>query len=246
MKRILGLVAVTLIPLTISCSWTTPASLLDQETEESVSMQNASFDSIQLFPDNHDLNNKRINYIIKKYGRTIKAHAHRYNIDWRFVLAIIYQESKFDTSAESNRGAIGLMQIMPTTFNDISNEIGIRDITNPRQNISAGIKHLSTLMEIFKSLNDKDRLEMALAAYNAGVGRINDAQQLATFLSDDSNSWHGVKGALKMLSKRYSTLHQLVWETDHPRSGYFNGSHQTIEYVDRVMEYYDLYQKMYD
>ncbi len=246
MKRTIVLAVATLIPLAISCSWTSPGSLKTRGGETSVPVHTASFGSIPFLPEFRPSAVSQSRFIMREYGQTIKDCARHYDIDWRFVLAIINQESKFDTSAESPKGAVGLMQIMPATFNDVTDSTAKTDIADPRQNIAAGIKHLSILMDAFENLSFEDRMKCTLAAYNAGLGRISDAQQLAGFLSNDSNSWEGVRGALPLLSKRFSTLHQRVWDVDHPRNGYFNNYRETIEYVDHVMDYYSQYRQMYN
>ena len=246
MKKIIGVVVVALLPLKINSSWAEFTSHIDitgaKQTSSTVSTLKIDSNKNPI----QDIQNEKNQYILDQYGETIKEYSEEYKIDWRFVLAIMRQESGFDTSAESDKGAIGLMQIMPETFLNVCDDSCINDITNPEQNIVAGIRHLSTLLDLFKSLDREDRLELTLAAYNAGLGRVIDAQQLASFLSDDSKSWKGVKVALPMLSKNFSTLHKMVWDSDHPRYGYFKDSRQTIEYVDRVMQSYNRYQQMYN
>src|SRR4030042_6985938 len=58
--------------------------------------------------------------ILKLYGNTIHDYSKRYDIDWRLVFAVMHQESRFSVDAGSHRGAIGLMQIMPATFENIA------------------------------------------------------------------------------------------------------------------------------
>jgi hypothetical protein len=183
--------------------------------------------------------------ILRLYGSTIRQYARRYHLDWRLILAVIRQESRFSVDAESQRGAVGLMQIMPATFDNIAEDMGLDDIMDPHTNIAAGIKHLATLSETFEGATPDDRTRLTLAAYNAGVGRVLDAQHLASFLNDNPNTWQGVRSALPLLSKRFTTLHERAWEMDRPRNGYFKDYHQTISYVDHVMAYYDDYCQRY-
>ncbi|MGD0338285.1 MAG: transglycosylase SLT domain-containing protein [Bacteroidota bacterium] len=190
-------------------------------------------------------NDDQVERILRLYGSTIHKYSGRYDLDWRLVLAVIRQESRFTIDAESHRGAIGLMQIMPTTFEDIAEQMGLGDIMNPRTNIIAGIKHLSILSGSFDDVAPEDRTRLTLAAYNAGIGRILDAQHLALFLNDNPKTWKGVRDALPLLSKRFTTLHERAWESDRPRNGFFNDYHQTVEYVDHVMAYYDDYRQRY-
>jgi membrane-bound lytic murein transglycosylase F len=183
--------------------------------------------------------------ILKLYGNTIHKYSRRYDLDWRLVFAVMRQESRFSIDAESHRGAIGLMQIMPATFEIIAERMGLEDIMNPRNNIAAGIKHLSTLSNSFEGASPGDRTRLTLAAYNAGIGRVLDAQHLAVFLNDDPMTWEGVRDALPFLSKRYATLHERAWESDKPRNGYFRDYRQTVEYVDHVMAFYNDYCQQY-
>lgn len=183
--------------------------------------------------------------ILRLYGGTIRQYSTRYDLDWRLVLAVIRQESRFSINAESHRGALGLMQIMPTTFENIAEDMGLADIMDPHTNIVAGIKHLSTLSLSFEGAAQDDRTRLTLAAYNAGIGRILDAQHLALFLNDNPNTWEGVRSALPLLSKRFTTLHERAWENDRPHNGYFKDYRQTIRYVDNVMAYYDDYRQRF-
>lgn len=90
--------------------------------------------------------------------------AERHQVDPALVHAIITAESDWNPSAISNKGAQGLMQLMPST----ANELGVRDAFDPRQNIEGGVKHLRGLLERY----DGD-LDRTLAAYNAGGGAVD-------------------------------------------------------------------------
>lgn len=85
-------------------------------------------------------------------------------IDESLVKAVIYTESYFNPNATSNKGASGLMQLMPAT----AAKYGVSDLYNPKQNISAGIKHLKYLMTLFP-----ENMKYVLAAYNAGENAVN-------------------------------------------------------------------------
>lgn len=88
----------------------------------------------------------------------------KYGIDESLVKAVIYTESYFNPNATSNKGASGLMQLMPAT----AAKYGVSDIYNPRQNIVAGIKHLKYLLTLYP-----DNLKHAIAAYNAGENAVD-------------------------------------------------------------------------
>jgi membrane-bound lytic murein transglycosylase MltF len=176
---------------------------------------------------------------IRTYGPTIKRYAGRYGFDWRLVLAIMKQESRFSMLAESHKGAAGLMQLMPVTGEEMARKLDLDDLSHPEHNIQAGIFYLRTLYDLFEGSGEADRLKLTLAAYNAGLSRVNDAQELASYLHEKPTEWQSVRDALPLLSKRFYTLHRSVWGQDKPRSGWFGNAGQTLKYVDSVMDYYD-------
>ncbi len=165
----------------------------------------------------------------------VKACAEEYHIDWQLILAIIKQESQFDTDAVSWCGAQGLMQLMPVTNIEVSNELNVAAARLPEENIRVGVYYFSKLLNLFKNAAPEDRYCLALAAYNAGPGRIYDAQELAAFFNENPNSWSTIRHLLPLLSKRYYSLHQLIWKEGKPQYGYFGGCSQTIAYVGEVM-----------
>jgi membrane-bound lytic murein transglycosylase F len=181
--------------------------------------------------------------VLQSYGSVLRRFSEKYGLDWRLGLAVMKAESRFLVTAESHKGARGLMQIMPRTGDELSKALEIKNITHPKDNIHGGVYYLSKLCGMFDQSEGDDRIRLALAAYNAGVGRVYDAQDLAAYLKDDPSSWTGVKGALPLLSKRYYTLHRNVWEDGEPRiAGWFGNSIETLTYVERVMAYYEEYK----
>jgi hypothetical protein len=93
------------------------------------------------------------------YQSIIHEKASKYNIDPSLVKAVIKTESNWNEKAVSRKGAIGLMQLMPSTANDMN----VRNPFNPEENIEGGVKYLRYLFERFNG-----DLTLALAAYNAG------------------------------------------------------------------------------
>lgn len=93
----------------------------------------------------------------------IEAACERYNIDPLLIYAQMNQESGFKRKATSNKGASGLMQLMP----DTAIRFGVRNIYNPKQNIEAGVKYMRWLLDQFGG-----DVRLALAAYNAGEGSV--------------------------------------------------------------------------
>src|SRR5262245_22297182 len=97
------------------------------------------------------------------YGEIIASVSEAQGINPMLVRALIQVESKFRPTARSRKGAMGLMQLMPST----AREYNVRNPFEPKANIEAGIKHLKSLIDRFGS-----SLELALAAYNAGPGAV--------------------------------------------------------------------------
>jgi soluble lytic murein transglycosylase-like protein len=96
------------------------------------------------------------------YSELIEAAAQAHGVDPMLVQALIQVESNYKPRAKSNKGAMGLMQLMPAT----AREYKVRNAYDPKSNIDAGVRRL-------KSLIDKwGGLELALAAYNAGEGAV--------------------------------------------------------------------------
>ncbi|HXX64483.1 MAG TPA: transglycosylase SLT domain-containing protein [Bacteroidota bacterium] len=179
---------------------------------------------------------------IQSYGPAIKRYAERYGFDWRLVLAVMKQESRFSRHAESSRGATGLMQIMPVTSEELARTLDLEDLSHPVNNIQAGVFYLRKLYDLFDGASDADRIKLTLAAYNAGISRVYDAQEMAAYLHESPLQWQAVRDALPFLSKRFYTLHRSIWGQDKPKSGYFGNARQTINYVDAIMNYYDDYR----
>lgn len=186
-------------------------------------------------------------HFLQLYGPTLRKYSLKYGFDWRLVLAVMKMESRFHPKASSRRGAEGLMQIMPVTQSQIADELGFDegDFQVPHTNIRGGIYYLGKIYRSFegKGITEENRLRLTLAAYNAGIGRITDARAMAKYMSDDPNEWESVKSSLSLLSRKYSSLHEHVWEAGRPTSGYYSQWQQTTGYVERIMAYYTEYCK---
>src|SRR5881296_3163851 len=114
---------------------------------------------------------ERIRYPLH-YEAIVRGHARNYRLDPAFLAAVIYQESKFDASARSESGAVGLMQLTPGTARGIAIRTGgsafrVSDLTDPDINIRYGCWYLQHL---FQKYGDE---RLVLAAHNAGQGNVD-------------------------------------------------------------------------
>ena len=105
----------------------------------------------------------------QKYKAEVKEASSRFGVPESLVRAVIKTESRYNSAAQSGAGAVGLMQLMPSTAKETAGKLGdpslCEDLTNPRANILLGTAHLSYLLS-------KYALPDALAAYNAGEGNL--------------------------------------------------------------------------
>ncbi len=203
-----------------------------------------SYDST-VIPENSIPKLDRQTYIfLTEYGKQLQDLSYTYGVDWRLALAVLRQESAFNPEATSYKGAEGFMQLMPETGLWLASLHNVEDIYNPVANIQLGVIHLRDMLRDFPEAEGENRLELAVAAYNSGLSRVQDAQAVAEFLGDNPNTWPSVKSALPLLSKRFAPLQKHIWRTGRPTSGYFGGYDQTLVYVENVMRYYNIYQNV--
>lgn len=121
-----------------------------------------------------------------------KTYSERYNFDFLMMAALAYQESQLDHSKRSHAGAIGIMQMLPSTAAD--KNVGIPDIEVLENNIHAGVKYLRFLRDRYFSDPAIDPLNQnlfAFAAYNAGPARIRQLRAEAETMGLDPNVWFG-------------------------------------------------------
>lgn len=103
---------------------------------------------------------------LQQYGADLQVAADRHEVPAALLLAVIMEESGGDPDALSHRGARGLMQLMP----DTAREMGVEDPAQPGPNIAGGARYLAEQLERYEG-----RLDLALAAYNAGPGTVDRA-----------------------------------------------------------------------
>lgn len=185
----------------------------------------------------------RYTYVfLNKYGSQLKILCYSYGVDWRLALAVLRTESNFDTEAVSDRGAFGLMQLMPETGIHLASLNDVQDVADPVSNMKLGIIHLRNLLRQFPNAEGQDRVALGIAAYNCGLSRIQDAQTIASYLGDNPYSWTSIRASLQLLSRRYYLLHRHIWLSGKPSSGYFGDYSETENYVENVLHYYNIYK----
>ena len=155
---------------------------------------------------------------------------------FRSVAAIIHKESRFNSNAIGRGGSHGLMQLMPSTVA----RLNINDPYSEEGQIAAGCKLLHRLMNRYadKGVSDStDLYKFALAAYNAGHGRIDDAMKLTEAAGLNPCDWDDVKKILpKMSDKTFIKDAELSIKS-------YNGN-RTKDYVSSVWLVYRHYQNM--
>ena len=139
------------------------ASALDTAMNES-SQQEVKNDDVKLPEIKGLASAKTSTDVLPDFNDIIKSQAEKNGIDENLLRAVIKTESGFNPNARSGAGAMGLMQLMPTT----AQSLGVLDPYNPQQNVEGGTKYLKNLLSKYGG-----NKEMALAAYNAGPGTVD-------------------------------------------------------------------------
>jgi membrane-bound lytic murein transglycosylase F len=159
---------------------------------------------------------------------TFEAAAEEAGMDWRLLAAIGYQESHWDPDAVSPTGVRGIMMLTK----DAASDIGIENRRDPEQSIHGGTGYLVKMLQrIPERIPEPDRTWLALAAYNVGLGHLEDARKLTQKNKGDSDRWVDVKKHLPLLSQK-------KW-FQQTRYGYARGR-EPVRYVENIRTYYDI------
>lgn len=170
----------------------------------------------------------RTRHTLPEFEREFKKAALEHRLPWQLVAAVSYQESQWNNEAVSYTGVRGIMQLTKET----ATHLGLEDRTDPVQSIWGGAKYLRYLLNKTPNyLNAKDRLYLALAAYNIGYGHLLDAQNLLRKYGRNPYSWRQLREVLPMLEDpRYAK------DLEY---GPARGS-EAVEFVERVTSFYNL------
>ena len=155
-----------------------------------------------------------------KYAPLFKKYGALYGFDWMLLAAVAYQESGLDPRKRSPAGAVGLMQVLPSTARD--RRIGMTDIWDAETNVHAGTKYLALLRDSYFDDLENDhsaRTRLALAAYNAGPANVMRARSLAFETGHDPDRWFG--------HVEYAALRTI--------------GRETVRYVSNINKYYMAY-----
>jgi membrane-bound lytic murein transglycosylase MltF len=154
-----------------------------------------------------------------------EKYAGQYDFDYLMIGAQAYQESGLDQSKRSPAGAIGVMQLLPSTAADPN--VGIPDIEKLDKNIQAGTKYLRFIVNRYfndEQMDDVDRMLFAFASYNAGPARVSGLRKKAAKMGLDPNVWfRNVEvAAAKEIGR------------------------ETVQYVSNIYKYYIVYRRLID
>ena len=155
----------------------------------------------------------------------------RTGLDWRLLAALSYQESQWNPLATSPTGVRGIMMLT----SDTADRLGVPDRLDVQPRILGGARYLAMMEnELPARIPEPDRTWMALAAYNVGMGHLEDARRLAQRLGKNPDSWNDVKEVLPLLSNpayaRYLRL------------GYARGGEARI-LAENVRVYYEILKR---
>ncbi|MEX1032517.1 MAG: membrane-bound lytic murein transglycosylase MltF [Cellvibrionaceae bacterium] len=171
---------------------------------------------------------ERVETRLPNWEGYLKAAGEEYEIDWRLLAAMSYQESHWDSKARSHTGVRGLMMLTLVT----AKELGIANRIDPEQSISGGAKYFKKILERMpERIQGTDRTWMALAAYNVGMGHLEDARILTEAQGDNPDKWEDVERYLPLLAKR--KYYQ------HTKHGYARGW-EPVAYVRNIRQFYNI------
>jgi membrane-bound lytic murein transglycosylase F len=171
---------------------------------------------------------KHVRERLPKFESLFKQAAVEYEQDWRFLAAVSYQESLWNSEAVSPTGVKGLMMLT----RDAAKQLKIKNRDDPHKSVLGGTEYfLSMHDKIPERIQEPDRTWLALAAYNIGFGHLEDARILTQNAGEDPDLWMNVRKYLPLLSNK-------KWYK-YTRHGYARGK-EPVVYVQNIRNYFDL------
>jgi membrane-bound lytic murein transglycosylase F len=136
--------------------------------------------------------------VLPRYRQWFQDAADLTGIDWRLIAALAYRESRWDPSATSFTNVRGLMMLTETT----ADRMGLENRLDARESIMAGSRYLQLLKEQLPlRITEQNRLWMALAAYNQGMGHLEDARIIAKRRGLNADVWADVRRVMPLLAR---------------------------------------------
>ena len=171
---------------------------------------------------------ERIRTVLPAYAAIFHQAQQQSGIEWRLAAAIAYQESHWDPQAISETNVRGMMMLTE----DTARRLRVGDRLDARQSIIAGARYLADLKRgLPQRIAEPDRTWIALAAFNIGVGHLEDARVLAVRRKLNPDSWSDLKKTLPLLAQA-----ELA---DGNKYGVARGG-QAVVFVETVRAYYDV------
>ncbi len=169
---------------------------------------------------------KHISTRLPNYREEFQQAGEQTGIPWVLLASMAYQESKWNRHAISPTGVRGLMMLTRSTASDL----GIKNRLDPKKSIAGGARYLAKLYKrLPKAIQSPDeRMHLALASYNVGLGHVRDARLLSRKLGKNPNLWEDIKEVLPLLAQK-----QYYRQLPHR---YARGW-EPVQYVSRIREY---------
>ena len=166
--------------------------------------------------------------LLPTYRDLIQQVATEFTLDWRLLAAIAYQESHWNPRAASPTGVRGMMMLtLPT-----AREMGIEDRLDPMQSLRGGARYLKNMKRrLPEDIAEPDLTWFALAAYNIGLGHLEDARVITQLRGGNPHLWVDVMDHLPLLQKRTHYA--------NTRHGYARGA-ESVTYVQNIRHYYSI------
>ena len=174
---------------------------------------------------------------ISVFDELIQDNAKSLGWDWRLLAALVYKESRFDTSALSYAGAQGLLQLMPVTLE----RFGVTNPNDPAESLGGGVRYLQYLDKFWleRVPETNERIKFILASYNIGQGHVEDAWRLTLKYRKNTQSWKDVSYFLNLKSDPKYYRDPVV------KSGYAKGN-TAVNYVRDVLALFQSYKALVD
>ena len=171
---------------------------------------------------------ERIRTVLPTYAAIFHQAQQQSGIEWRLVAAIAYQESHWNPQAISETNVRGMMMLTEET----ARRLRVVDRLDARQSINAGARYLADLKRgLPQRIAEPDRTWIALAAFNIGIGHLEDARVLAVRRKLNPDSWSDLKKTLPLLAQ--------ADQADDTKHGVARGG-QAVVFVETVRAYYDV------